>query len=50
MSHRGAFRKDINEKCLFYETEDNWIKHVINNCIKFKKARVEITKNFSFRY
>ena len=23
MCHRGAFRKDINEKCLLCETEDN---------------------------
>ena len=34
MCHRGAFRKDINEKCLLCETEDNGIEHVINNCKK----------------
>ena len=42
MWHRGALRKDINEKCVFCKTEDNRIGHVTNNCIKFKKAREEI--------
>ena len=42
MCHRGAFREDINEKCLFCKTEDNGIEHVTNNCIKFKKEREEI--------
>ena len=45
MCHRGAFREDINEKCLFCKTEDNGIEHVTNKCIKFKKAREEIIKN-----
>ena len=48
MCHRGAFRKDINEnseKCVFCKTEDNGIKYITNNCIKFKKAREEIIKN-----
>ena len=47
MCHRGAFREDINEKCLFCKTEDNEIKHVTNNCIKFKKAREEIIKKLN---
>ena len=42
MCHRGAFRKIINEKYVFCETEDNGIEHVTNNCIKFKKEREEI--------
>ena len=42
MCHRGAFRKDINEKCLLCEKEDNGIKDVINNCKKFKKERNEL--------
>ena len=42
MCHRGAFRKDINEKCLLCETEDNGIEHVINNCKKLKKKRNEL--------
>ena len=47
MCHRGAFREDINEKCLFCKTEDNGIEHVTNNCIKFKKAREEIIKKLN---
>ena len=47
MCHRGAFRKDINEKCVLCETEDNGIEHVTNNCIKFKKAREEIIKKLN---
>ena len=42
MCHRGAFRKDINEKCLLCETEENWIEHVINNCKKLEKGRNEL--------
>ena len=42
MCHRGAFRKIINEKYVFCETEDNGIEHVTNNCIKLKKEREEI--------
>ena len=42
MYHRGAFRKDINEKCLLCETEDNGIEHVINNCKKLEKERNEL--------
>ena len=38
----GAFRKDINEKCLLCEKEDNGIKHVINNCKKLDKERNEL--------
>ena len=47
MCHRGAFREDINKKCVFYKTEDNDIEHVTNNCIKFKKSR-ELMKNWWF--
>ena len=47
MCHRGAFRKDINEKCVLCKTEDNEIEHVTNNCIKFKKAREEIIKKLN---
>ena len=42
MCHRGAFREDINEKCLLCEKEDNGIEHVINNCNKLKKERNEL--------
>ena len=42
MCHRGAFREDINKKCLLCEKEDNGIEHVINNCKKLKKERNEL--------
>jgi hypothetical protein len=42
MCHRGAFRKDIIEKCIFGKTEDNGIEHVTNNCIKLEKVREEL--------
>jgi len=42
MCHRGAFREDINEKCLLCKTEDNGIEHVINNCKKLEKERNEL--------
>ena len=42
MCHRGAFRKDINEKCLLCEKEDNGIEHIINNCKKLSKERNEL--------
>ena len=47
MYHRGDFRENINEKCVFCETEDNGIEHVINNGIKFKKPREEIFKKLN---
>ena len=47
MCHRGAFREDINKKCVLCKTEDNGIEHVTNNCIKFKKEREEIIKKFN---
>ena len=42
MCHRGAFREDINKKCLLCEKEDNGIEHVINNCKKLKKERNDL--------
>ena len=36
MCQRGAFRKDINEKCLLCNKENTGIKHVINDCEKLK--------------
>ena len=47
MCHRGAFREDINEKCLLCKTEDNGIEHVINNCKKLEKEREEIVKKLN---
>ena len=37
MCRRGAFRKDINEKCLFCKTEDNGIEQCYNLRKKEKK-------------
>ena len=34
MCHRGVFREDIIEKCVFCKTEDNGIGHVTNNLKK----------------
>ena len=42
MCHRGAFREDIIEKCVFCKTEDNGIDQADNNCIKFKKVIEEL--------
>ena len=47
MCHRGAFREDIIEKCVFCKTEDNGIEHVTNNCIKLKKVREELIDKFN---
>ena len=45
--HRGAFREDIIEKCVFCKTEDNGIEHVTNNCVDFKKIREELIDKFN---
>ena len=42
MCHRGAFREYIIEKCVFCKTEDNGMKYVTNDCIKFKIVRDEL--------
>ena len=47
MCHRGVFRKDINEKCAFFETEDNGIEHVMNNCKNLEKERIELIKELN---
>ena len=39
MLHRGAFREDINKKCLLCEKNNNGIEHVINECEKLEKER-----------
>ena len=48
MCHRGAFREDINKKCLLCEKDNNGIEHVINECEKLEKERknliVELNK------
>ena len=47
MCHRGAFREDIIEKCVFCKTENNRIEHITNNCIKFKKEREELIEKLN---
>ena len=42
MCHRGAFREDINKKCLLCEKDNNGIEHVINECEKLKKERNQL--------
>ena len=48
MCHRGAFREDINKKCLLCEKDNNGIEHIINECEKLEKERknliVELNK------
>ena len=39
MWHRGAFREDINKKCLLCEKDNDWIKQFINECEKLEKER-----------
>ena len=48
MCHRGAFRVDINKKCLLCEKDNDGIKQFINECEKLEKERknliVELNK------
>ena len=39
--HRGAFREDMDAKCVLCEKEDNGIEHVINKCGKNYKKKEE---------
>ena len=47
MCHRGAFRKDINKKCVFCKNKDNGMKHVINECTKLKNERENLLKELN---
>ena len=42
MCHRGAFRKNINEKCKLCNKENNGIEHVINESEKLQKERNDL--------
>ena len=48
MCHRGAFREDINKKCLLCEIDKSGLEHFINECEKLEKERknliVELNK------
>ena len=44
---RGAFRKDINDKCILCKDADNSEEHVINECAKTEKIRTKLTKELN---
>ena len=44
---RGAFRNDINDKCILCKNSDNSQEHVINECAKTKKLRTKLTKELN---
>ena len=44
---RGAFRKDINDKCILCKNSDNSQEHVINDCAKTEKLRTKLTKELN---
>ena len=44
---RGAFRNDINDKCILCKNCDNSQEHVINDCAKTEKLRKKLTKELN---
>ena len=44
---RGAFRKDINDRCILCKDSDNSQEHVINDCAKTEKLRVKLKKELN---
>ena len=44
---RGAFRKDINDKCILCKNCDNSREHVINDFAKTEKLRKKLTKEIN---
>ena len=44
---RGAFRNDINEKCILCKNSDNSQEHVINECAKTEKLRAKLIKELN---
>ena len=44
---RGAFRNDINDKCILCKNIDNSQEHVVNDCAKTKKLRAKLTKELN---
>ena len=47
MCHRGAFREDINKKCVLCKFVDNGMKHVINECTNLKNERENLLKELN---
>ena len=44
---RGAFRNDINDKCILCKNSDNSQEHVINECAKTENLRAKLTKELN---
>ena len=44
---RGAFRKDINDRCILCKDSDNSQEHVINDCAKTEKLRAKLKKELN---
>ena len=44
---RGAFRNDINDKCILCKNSDNSQEHVVNECAKTKKLRAKLIKELN---
>ena len=44
---RGAFVKDINNKCILCKNSDNSQEHVINDCSKREKLRTKLIKELN---
>ena len=43
----GAFRNDINDKCILSKNSDNSQEHVVNDCAKTEKLRIKLTKELN---
>ena len=44
---RGAFRNDINDKCILFKNCDSSQEHVFNECAKTKKLRIKLPKELN---
>ena len=44
---RGAFRKDIKDRCILCKDSDNSQEHVINDCAKTEKLRAKLKKELN---
>ena len=44
---RGAFRNDINDKCILCKDSDNSQEHAANECVKTEKLRTKLTKDLN---
>ena len=44
---RGAFRNDVNDKCILCKNSDNSQEHVINECAKTENLRAKLIKELN---